>query len=58
VRDLTDHTGRPAAGHRARFDAFLNHYRGMRPFDDEDLGRLPLFAGLHAAVSLGCCHDG
>jgi Ser/Thr protein kinase RdoA (MazF antagonist) len=52
VRDLTDHTGRPAAAHRARFDAFLDGYRGVRPFDDEDLGRLPLFAGLHAAASL------
>ncbi|MER7405989.1 hypothetical protein ABT373_26730 [Streptomyces sp. NPDC000070] len=31
VRDLTDHTGRPAAGHRARFDAFLDGYRGVRP---------------------------
>lgn len=52
LRDLTDHTGRPAAGHRARFDAFLDGYRGVRPFDDEDLRRLPLFAGLHAAASL------
>ncbi|MFH8499908.1 phosphotransferase enzyme family protein [Streptomyces coeruleorubidus] len=52
VRDLTDRTGRPAAGHRTRFDAFLNGYRGVRPFDDEELGRLPLFAGLHAAISL------
>lgn len=52
VRDLTDHTGRPAAAHRALFDAFLDGYRGVRPFDDEDLGRLPLFAGLHAAASL------
>lgn len=52
VRDLTDPTGRPAAGHRARFDAFLDGYRSVRPFDDEDLGRLPLFAGLHAAASL------
>jgi Ser/Thr protein kinase RdoA (MazF antagonist) len=52
VRDLTDHTGRPAAAHRARFDAFLDGYRGVRPFDDEELERLPLFAGLHAAASL------
>ncbi|WDV56537.1 phosphotransferase [Streptomyces coeruleorubidus] len=52
VRDLTDHTGRPATGHRARFDAFLDGYRSVRPFDDEDLGRLQLFAGLHAAASL------
>jgi Ser/Thr protein kinase RdoA (MazF antagonist) len=52
VRDLTDHTGRPASVHRARFDAFVDGYRSVRPFDDEDLGRLPLFAGLHAAASL------
>ncbi|MER5217782.1 phosphotransferase [Streptomyces sp. NPDC002838] len=52
VRDLTDHTGRPATGHRARFDAFLDGYRSMRPIDDEDLGCLPLFAGLHAAASI------
>jgi Ser/Thr protein kinase RdoA (MazF antagonist) len=52
VRDLTDHTGRPAPVHRARFDAFLDGYRSVRPFDDEDLGHLPLFAGLHAAASL------
>lgn len=52
VRDLTDHTGRPTTEHRAQFDAFLAGYRGVRPFDDEDLGHLPLFAGLHAAVSL------
>ncbi|MCX4706158.1 phosphotransferase enzyme family protein [Streptomyces sp. NBC_01373] len=52
VRDLTDHTGRPATGHRARFDAFLDGYRSVRPIDDEEVRRLPLFAGLHAAASL------
>ncbi|MGW0611385.1 phosphotransferase enzyme family protein [Streptomyces sp. NPDC002788] len=52
VRDLTDHTGRPATGHRARFDAFLDGYRSVRRFDDEDFARLPLFAGLQAAASL------
>jgi Ser/Thr protein kinase RdoA (MazF antagonist) len=52
VRDLTGPDGRPTAEHRARFDAFLDGYRSVRPFDDEDLGRLPLFAGLHAAASL------
>ncbi|WP_373464576.1 phosphotransferase enzyme family protein [Streptomyces sp. V4I2] len=52
VRDLTDHTGRPATGHWARFDAFLDGYRSVRPIDDEEVGRLPLFAGLHAAASL------
>jgi Ser/Thr protein kinase RdoA (MazF antagonist) len=52
VRDLTDHTGRPAPKHRAQYDAFLDGYRSVRPFDDEDSGRLPLFTGLHAAASL------
>ncbi|WP_232789941.1 phosphotransferase enzyme family protein [Streptomyces jeddahensis] len=52
VRDLTDHTGQPTTEHRARFDAFLAGYRSVRPFGDEDVGRLPLFAGLHAATSL------
>lgn len=52
VRDLTDHTGLPATEHRARFDVFLDGYRSVSPYDDQDLGRLPLFAGLHAAASL------
>lgn len=48
----TDHTGLPATEHRARFDAFPDGYRSVSPYDDQDLGRLPLFAGLHAAASL------
>jgi Ser/Thr protein kinase RdoA (MazF antagonist) len=52
VRDLTDPAGHPAAGHRARFDAFVAGYRSLRPLDDRDLGCLPLFAGLHGAASL------
>lgn len=52
VRDLTDPAGPPAAGHRARFDAFVAGYRSVRPLDDQDLGCLPLFAGLHGAAAL------
>jgi Ser/Thr protein kinase RdoA (MazF antagonist) len=52
VRDLTDPAGYPVAEHRARFDAFVAGYRSLRPLDDQDLGCLPLFAGLHGAASL------
>jgi Ser/Thr protein kinase RdoA (MazF antagonist) len=52
VRDLTGPAGHPATEHRARFGAFIAGYRSLRPLDDQDLGRLPLFAGLHAAASL------
>ncbi|HEY7432692.1 MAG TPA: phosphotransferase [Streptosporangiaceae bacterium] len=52
VRDLTGPTGLAAGEHRALFDAFVDGYRDLRPLDDQDLGRLPLFAGLHAAASL------
>jgi Ser/Thr protein kinase RdoA (MazF antagonist) len=52
VRDLTGPTGHAASEHRARFDAFIAGYRSLRPLDDQDLDRLPLFAGLHAAASL------
>jgi Ser/Thr protein kinase RdoA (MazF antagonist) len=50
VRDLADPTGRAAGEHRDRFGAFIAGYRGLRRLDDQDLGRLPLFAGLHAAA--------
>jgi Ser/Thr protein kinase RdoA (MazF antagonist) len=49
VRDLT---GPAAAGYRPRLDAFIAGYRSLRPLDDQDLARLRLFAGLHAAASL------
>jgi Ser/Thr protein kinase RdoA (MazF antagonist) len=52
VRDLTDPAGHPAGEHRARLDAFMAGYRSRRPLDDQELGRLPLFAGLYAAASL------
>jgi Ser/Thr protein kinase RdoA (MazF antagonist) len=52
VRDLADCTGHAAAEHRARFDAFMAGYRSLRPLDDQEVGRLPLFAGLHAAAAL------
>lgn len=52
VRDLTDPAGHAAGEHRARFDAFMAGYRSLRPVDDQDLGRLPMFAGLQAAASL------
>jgi len=52
VRDLADPAGRAAGEHRDRLDAFIAGYRSIRPLDDQDLGRLPLFAGLHAAASL------
>lgn len=52
VRDLADPTGHAAGEHRARFDAFIAGYRSLRPLDDQDLGRLPLFAGLQAAACL------
>jgi Ser/Thr protein kinase RdoA (MazF antagonist) len=52
VRDLTDIAGYAAGEHRAQFDGFIAGYRSLRPLDDQDLGRLPLFAGLHAAASL------
>ena len=52
VRDLADPTGRAAGEHRDRFGAFVAGYRSLRPLDDQDLDRLPLFAGLHAAASL------
>lgn len=52
LRDLADPTGHAAAGHRARFDAFIAGYRSLRPLDDQELGSLPLFAGLQAAASL------
>ena len=52
VRDLADPTGHAAGGHQARFGAFIAGYRSLRSLDDQDLGHLPLFAGLHAAASL------
>ena len=52
VRDLADPTGHAAGEHQARFGAFIAGYRSLRPLDDQDLGRLPQFAGLHAAASL------
>lgn len=52
LRDLADPTGHPADEYRARFDAFIAGYRSLRPLDDQDIGRLPLFAGLHAAASM------
>lgn len=52
VRDLTDCTGHAAGEFQAQFGAFIAGYRSLRPLDDQDLGRLPLFAGLHAAASL------
>lgn len=52
LRDLTGPDGHAAGEHRARFGAFIAGYRALRPLDDQDLGRLPLFAGLHAAASL------
>lgn len=52
LRDLTGGTGRPPPEHRARFDAFIAGYRSVRPLDDEDLDRLPVFAAAHAAASL------
>jgi len=51
-RDLADPTGHPADEHRARFDAFIAGYRSLRPLDEQDIGHLPLFAGLHAAASM------
>jgi Ser/Thr protein kinase RdoA (MazF antagonist) len=52
VRDLAGPTGHAADEHRARFDAFIAGYRSLRPLDDQDLGRLPLFAGLQAAACI------
>jgi Ser/Thr protein kinase RdoA (MazF antagonist) len=52
LRDLAGPTGQVAGEHRARFDAFIAGYRSLRPLDDQDLGRLPLFAGLQAAACI------
>jgi Ser/Thr protein kinase RdoA (MazF antagonist) len=52
VRDLTDASGHTAAGHQASFDAFVTGYRSLRPLADQDLDSLPIFAGLHAAVTI------
>jgi Ser/Thr protein kinase RdoA (MazF antagonist) len=52
VRDLADASGHIAAEHQASFDAFVAGYRGLRPLSDQDVASLPLFAGLHAAVTL------
>ncbi len=52
LRDLTDRTGHAAGEHQAPFGAFIAGYRSLRPLDDQDLGRLPLYAGLHAAASV------
>lgn len=49
LRDLTDETGLPAAGHRGRFAAFIDGYRSVRPLSEADL---PLFAGLNAIAAL------
>jgi Ser/Thr protein kinase RdoA (MazF antagonist) len=52
LRDLAGPTGHAADEYRAQFDAFIAGYRSLRPLDDQDIGRLPLFAGLHAAASM------
>ena len=52
VRDLADASGQIAAEYQASFDAFIAGYRSLRPLGDQDLASLPLFAGLHAAVTL------
>ncbi|MFI5530682.1 phosphotransferase enzyme family protein [Kitasatospora sp. NPDC051853] len=46
LRDLAGAEG------RADYREFLEGYRTVRPLTDEDVARLPLFAGLNAAVSL------
>jgi Ser/Thr protein kinase RdoA (MazF antagonist) len=52
LRDLADQTGHVPDEHLGQFDAFIAGYRGVRPLDEQDLSRLPLFAGLHASASM------
>lgn len=49
VRDLTDATGIPTSAHVALFDGFIGGYRTVRPLDQADVDRLPLFSALNAA---------
>ncbi|WP_158299862.1 contact-dependent growth inhibition system immunity protein [Glycomyces paridis] len=53
VRDLCDHSGRPAPEHAERFAAFIDGYREARPLTADEIDMLPLFAGLHALTALG-----
>jgi Ser/Thr protein kinase RdoA (MazF antagonist) len=52
LRDLTGPDGGVAEERRALVDAFIAGYRSVRAFEDDEVERLRLFAGVHAVCSL------